>query len=94
MDSTLEALFATIQARKEEMPDGSYTTVLFQSGQNKICQKIGEEAVEVVVAALGESDERVLSEMADMVYHSLVLLAARGLTFADLEAELARRFKS
>ena len=93
MDSTLEALFATIQSRKEEMPDGSYTTSLFQAGQNKICQKIGEEAVEVVVAALGETDERVLSEMADMVYHSLVLLAARGLTYADLEAELARRFK-
>jgi phosphoribosyl-ATP pyrophosphohydrolase len=94
MSTTLETLFATIEDRKTNPTVESYTAKLFVAGQGKICQKIGEEAVEVVVAALAdEGDERVLYEMADMVYHSLVLLSARGLTFADLEAELARRFK-
>lgn len=94
MSTTLETLFATVEDRKANPSPDSYTAKLFAAGEGKICQKIGEEAVEVVVAALGgEGDERVLYEMADMLYHSLVLLSARGLTFADLEAELARRFK-
>ncbi len=94
MSTVLEALFATIEDRKANPVPHSYTASLFESGQGKICQKIGEEAVETVVAALGgEGDDRVLYEMADMLYHSLVLLAARDLTFADLEAELAKRFK-
>ena len=94
MSNTLETLFATIEERKANPRPESYTSSLFTDGQGRICQKIGEEAVEVVVAALGgEGDERVLSEMADMLYHSLVLLSARGLTLQDLEAELAKRFK-
>lgn len=94
MSSTLETLFSTIEDRKANPTTESYTAKLFSAGEGKICQKIGEEAVEVVVAALGnEGDDRVLYEMADMFYHSLVLLSARGLTFADLETELATRFK-
>lgn len=93
MSDTLSSLFATIEARKETMPEGSYTATLFRDGENEILKKIGEEAIEVIIAAKGEGDERVLYEMADMFYHSLVLLAARGLTLADLEAELQRRFK-
>ena len=93
MSDTLEQLWQTIQDRKENPPPGSYTAALFAKGQNEIVKKIGEEAVEVVVAALGEGDERVLYESADLVYHLLVLLAARGLTWDDVEAELRTRFK-
>jgi phosphoribosyl-ATP pyrophosphohydrolase len=94
VSAVLETLFATIEDRKANPTSGSYTAKLFTEGEGKICQKIGEEAVEVIVAALGnEGDDRVLYEMADMLYHSLVLLSARGLTFTDLEAELAKRFK-
>jgi phosphoribosyl-ATP pyrophosphohydrolase len=94
VSNTFETLFTTIEERKANPRPESYTSSLFTDGQGRICQKIGEEAVEVVVAALGgEGDERVLSEMADMLYHSLVLLSARGLTLQDLEAELAKRFK-
>ena len=92
MGDVLATLFATIEARKREMPAGSYTTQLLQAGQPEICKKVGEEAVEVVVAALAQDDERVLSEMADLIYHNFVLLAARGLTVEALEAELQRRF--
>jgi phosphoribosyl-ATP pyrophosphohydrolase len=66
---------------------------LFSAGENEILKKIGEEAVEVLIAAKSEGNERVIYEMADLVYHSLVLLAARGLTWADVEQELARRFQ-
>ena len=59
----------------------------------RMAQKVGEEGVEVVIAALSQSDERLVSEMADLLYHSLVLLAARDVAFADVEAELARRFR-
>ncbi len=91
--STLATLFATIEARRANPPEGSYTARLFAQGENEICKKIGEEAVEVIVAAKGETDDRVIYEMADMVYHSMVLLAARGLRWEQVEAELARRFK-
>ena len=93
MSDTMNELFATIEARKKSMPEGSYTVSLFHDGENEILKKIGEEAVEVIIAAKGEGDDRVLYEMADVFYHSLVLLAARGLTWQQLEAELAQRFK-
>ncbi len=93
MNDVMTALFATIEARKATMPEGSYTVSLFRDGENEILKKIGEEAVEVIIAAKGEGDDRVLYEMADVFYHSLVLLAARGLTWQQLESELARRFK-
>lgn len=91
--SVIPSLFATIQARKENPPPGSYTAELFAKGLPAICQKVGEEAVEVIVAAQGESDDRVIYELADLVYHSLVLLAHKGLTWEQVEAGLARRFK-
>ena len=92
LSDVFNALFATIESRRQEMPAGSYTTSLFEAGEPEICKKIGEEAVEVAVAALAEGDERVLYEMADMTYHSLVLLSARGLALNDLERELQARF--
>ena len=89
---TMQQLWATIMARKQELPEGSYTAYLFRKGENEILKKIGEEAVEVIIAANGEGDDRVLYESADLIYHLLVLLAARGLSWEQVEAELARRF--
>ncbi len=93
MSDVLDQLFATIQARKTNPPSGSYTAKLFEAGENEIVKKVGEEAIEVIVAAKGQGDDRVVSEMADLVYHAMVLLAARGIAWHAVEDELARRFK-
>ena len=93
MSDVLDALWTTIQDRRARLPAGSYTASLFEAGLPRIAQKVGEEAVEVAVAALSQDDSRVLAEMADLVYHALVLLAARGLTRDQVEAELKERFK-
>ena len=90
--STLQTLAATIQDRRENPRPGSYTATLFAKGENEVLKKMGEEAVEVIIAAKGESDERVLYELADFVYHTLVFLNMRDLAWEDVEAELARRF--
>lgn len=92
MSATLSHLWRTVEQRKEQRPAGSYTVQLLNAGENEILKKLGEEAVEVIIAAKGEGNDRVLYEMADMIYHAMVLLAARDLTWADVEAELARRF--
>jgi len=92
MSDILESLWQVIQDRKEKLPEGSYTAELFSLGMTEIAKKVGEEGVEVGVAALAQSDERVVSEAADLVYHLLVPLASRGLTWGDVEAELERRF--
>ncbi len=93
MSDVLDQLFATIEARKTNPPPGSYTSKLFQAGENEIVKKVGEEAIEVIVAAKGQGDERVVSETADLIYHTMVLLAARGIAWRAVEEELARRFK-
>ena len=87
------ALWRTISERATERPEGSYTAKLLDQGVGAVSQKVGEEAVELVRAALSESDERVVEEAADLVYHLYVLLAARGLDLAAVEDELARRVK-
>jgi phosphoribosyl-ATP pyrophosphohydrolase/phosphoribosyl-AMP cyclohydrolase len=84
-------LWRTIADRALNRPEGSYTTSLLDGGVPAVARKVGEEAVEVMVAAFSESDERVISEAADLVYHLYVLLAARGLDVAALEDELMRR---
>ena len=84
-------LWRTISERALERPDGSYTTELLDGGVAACARKVGEEAVELSVAALEESDERVLEEAADLVYHLYVLLASRGVDLAAVEDELARR---
>ncbi len=91
--TTMRQLWTTIQERKIAMPEDSYTAFLFRSGENEILKKIGEEAIEVIIAAKGEGDDRVIYESADLIYHLLVLLAQRDLTWEQIEAELARRFK-
>ena len=75
----------------QSRPEGSYTTKLLDEGVPGVARKVGEEAVEVMVAAFAESDERILSETADLIYHLYVLLAARGLDLAAVEDELATR---
>jgi phosphoribosyl-ATP pyrophosphohydrolase/phosphoribosyl-AMP cyclohydrolase len=88
----LAHLEAVIQDRKANPRPGSYTRQLLAAGLPRILKKVGEEAVEVIVAAQNEGDERLVSELADLTYHTLVLLAARNLSWADVETELARRF--
>ena len=90
--ATLEVVERVLHARKVDPPPGSYVAALFARGEPQICRKIGEEAVEVVTAALGgEGDERVVSEIADLLFHSMVLLAGRGIPLRRVFAELARR---
>lgn len=88
----LDSLERVLQSRKAAPPPGSYVARLYEKGEAQICRKIGEEATEVVTAALGgEGDERVVSEVADLLFHSMVLLAARGIPLRRVFAELARR---
>ncbi len=88
---SIQWLFDVIEDRKQNPIDTSYTTSLLTAGLPKIAQKVGEEATEVVVAALAQEDQRLIEEVADLTYHTLVLLAARGLTLAHIAAELERR---
>lgn len=87
-------LFDVIEDRKKNPSEKSYTTSLFNEGLPKIAQKVGEEGTEVVVAALAQEDQRLIEEVADLTYHTLVLLSARGLTPADVAAELEKRHKT
>ena len=91
--STLHQLAQTIQERRTHPSPGPYTAALFAKGENEVLKKMGEEAVEVIIAAKGESDDRVIYELADFVYHTLVFLNLRGLRWEEVEAELAQRFK-
>ena len=91
---SLQQLYQVIQGRRQNPTPGSYTASLFDAGLPKIAQKVGEEAAEVLVAALAQEDQRLVEEAADLVYHLLVLLAARGIPPASITAELARRHKS
>ncbi|MBW7883335.1 MAG: phosphoribosyl-ATP diphosphatase [Caldilineaceae bacterium] len=91
--STIQRLSEIIQSRKQNPPPGSYTAQLFQKGENEVLKKMGEEVIEVIIAAKGEGNERVIYEMADLFYHSLVLLSMHDLRWEEVEAELERRFK-
>lgn len=91
MSEVLNTLFATILDRQANPHPGSYTANLLDEGEDEILKKVGEEAMEVILAAKGQGDERLVSEIADLFYHLLVLLAARELTPADVEAELVQR---
>lgn len=81
-----------LDRRKNPVAD-SYTTSLLGAGVDEIVKKIGEEAIEVIIAAKGQGDKRVVEESADLVYHLLVLLVARDLSWRDVQLELARRSK-
>jgi len=90
---SIQWLFDVIEDRKKNPAGESYTSSLFEEGLPKIAQKVGEEGTEVVVAALAQDDARLVEEVADLAYHTLVLLAARGLTPAHVLAELEKRHK-
>lgn len=89
----IRKLQAVIRDRHEKMPEGSYTTYLFDKGTNKMAQKVGEEAVETVIEAVAHNKERLIYESSDLIYHLLVLLESEGLSIADLEKELQSRHK-
>jgi phosphoribosyl-ATP pyrophosphohydrolase len=89
----LNDLYATILDRKTNPKPGAYTNALFDEGLSRMAQKVGEEGIEVVVAALAQENARLVEEVADLTYHVLVLLAAKGLTPADVMAALERRQK-
>lgn len=93
-DDVLDDLFATIESRKRELPEGSYTTSLFthEKGENEVLEKIGEEATETILAAKDDDREELAAESADLVYHLLVLLAMKDMDLDDLRGELADRF--
>lgn len=93
MTDFIDTLFALIQDRKANPQTGSYTNSLFDEGEDAICQKVGEEAVEVILAAKGQGRQRLIEETADLTYHLLILLAEKGLTWNDICAELERRHK-
>lgn len=91
MTTPLARLAATIDARRTADPDSSWTAKLLSRGPEKCAEKFGEEAVEAIIEAVKGDGPRLTSEAADVLYHLLVMCAARGVTLADIEAELARR---
>ncbi len=89
----IQWLFNLIEDRKKNPIERSYTSSLFAQGLSRIAQKVGEEGTEVVIAALAQDDQRLIEEVADLTYHTLVLLSARGLTPKDILIELEKRHK-
>ncbi len=87
----LERLAATIELRKGADPDSSWTAKLLAKGPEKCAEKFGEEAIEAIIEAVRGDRARLTAEAADVLYHLLVMLAARGVTLAEVEAELDRR---
>lgn len=89
----LNHLFALIKQRKADMPEGSYTTKLFQRGTNRIIQKVGEEAIEIVIAAKNRDKNEIINEVSDLVYHLFVMLAEQEIEFTDIVKNLESRHK-
>jgi phosphoribosyl-AMP cyclohydrolase / phosphoribosyl-ATP pyrophosphohydrolase len=90
-EAVLQELYSIIEQRKEQRPEGSYTTYLFNSGLDKILKKVGEEATETIVAAKNPDMKRLVSESSDLLYHLLVLLVERGVTIDEIVSELKGR---
>lgn len=88
---TLDDLYGLLLGRKQEMPEGSYTTYLFAKGKEKILKKVGEEATEVIIGAMKDSKEETIYEIADLAYHVMVLMAEAGITPEDIRKELGSR---
>ena len=88
---SLEALYALLEGRNAQRPEGSYTTYLFEKGREKILKKVGEECTEVIIGAMKGSREETIYEISDLCYHVLVLMVAEGITLDDIRAELASR---
>ena len=88
---SLEGLYGLLQGRKETLPEGSYTTYLFQKGLDKILKKVGEECTEVIIAGKAEDKPETIYEIADLAYHVMVLMVEAGITVDDVRQELASR---
>jgi phosphoribosyl-ATP pyrophosphohydrolase len=91
MSDIFDILFATLLDRKANPRAGSYTAELLAAGEDEIVKKVGEEAIELILAAKGQGDQRLVEETADLIYHVLVLLVAKDLTWRDIQTELAKR---
>jgi phosphoribosyl-ATP pyrophosphohydrolase/phosphoribosyl-AMP cyclohydrolase len=94
LGGVLDQLYQVIESRERERPSGSYTTYLFNEGIDKILKKLGEESVETIIAAKNDNRGRLVSEVADLLYHLLVLLIARGVSLEVIGKELEQRRKS
>ena len=88
---SVEGLYALLQGRKEQLPEGSYTTYLFQKGLDKILKKVGEESTEVIIAGKAEDKAETIYEIADLMYHVMVLMVEMGISVGDVMKELASR---
>ena len=88
---SLDGLYALLQGRKEQMPQGSYTSYLFEKGLDKILKKVGEESTEVIVAGKGGDKAETIYEIADLAYHVMVLMVEMGISVEDIHRELASR---
>ena len=89
----LRELYEVIKSRQRERPEGSYTTYLFDKGLDKILKKVGEESAETIIAAKNDDPKQLVSETADLLYHLLVMLVARGVDLNEVRDELAQRRK-
>ena len=88
---SLDGLMGLLKGRKDTLPEGSYTTYLFQKGVDKILKKVGEECTEVIIAAKAEDKKETIYEIADLCYHVMVLMTEQGITLDDIHKELASR---
>ncbi|AVB76443.1 phosphoribosyl-ATP pyrophosphohydrolase [Methanococcus maripaludis] len=95
--NVLKEVYATIEKRIEEKPEGSYVAKLTTDGKktavNKICEKVGEEAAEVIIAAKDNDKAEIIYESADLIFHTMVLLAKSGITYEELSEEFKKRMK-
>ena len=88
---SVEGLYTLLQSRKEQLPEGSYTTYLFEKGLDKILKKVGEESTEVIIAGKAEDKAETIYEIADLMYHVMVLMVEMGISVEDVMTELASR---
>ena len=88
---SMEGLYQLLQGRKETLPEGSYTTYLFQKGLDKILKKVGEESTEVIIAGKAQDKAETIYEIADLMYHVMVLMVEMGISVEDVRKELASR---
>ena len=93
LGSVLDELYELIGTRQREMPEGSYTTYLFEQGLDKILKKVGEESSEVIIAAKNDDHDSLTKESSDLLYHLIVLMVERGLTLNEISDELVNRGK-
>ena len=90
-NDVLEALYQTIDSRKETKPEGSYTSYLFEKGIDKILKKCGEECSEVIIAAMNKDNAETVLEISDLLYHIMLMMVNQGIPLEDVLAELDKR---